>query len=707
MADRPRARVAVFLALWMFSAAALAGPFLVYGTLYSDNLLHYSFFYNNLQSLNVHGAPAWWFPNNQMGYPGYFFSIVSIVNCGMPAFALLGAAVWLLGRLGIVVTTYHALYVFYFGALVPLLFLSALWLLARQVFRSPLVVSYVLIVGAFSPGVVTNLSDIGGLEHITYFLYFAAALLRFLRNPAGRRSYFLLLLTLCLLGLSANYLVLVTAAPLALCLAVAVFSYRRFRSAWPRIRRALSPGRWAMLAVLPAVCAAPNLLAFSQRGELVQRDASDLSYSFADLKAGNPWEVLLASSPAVGLEWDQYNRHADGRPNRFVVHGLLDAKDHISYVYLGLLAWPLAMGGLLRGRAPLRLALLLGLALLFTILLLAGYSAVFAAILVLPTPLQGMNHFSDLLYRDGGFLVLLFAAGLGLERLERNRGRALGFLFPVAAVAAIAVTAKLHAFALSTATGLAALLALLMAVVLAWHARAALERHRRLGLRLLIALALVDVSTFAFWYVRLLPLRMGWKVTDAPHADGLGIAQPRPNRTADRLLHLRPMARLRKDGLPVEELPPLAVYGAAHFHDDTPTAEDIARARAAGPARSLALARNPMPRTPLEPVFRSPHAADGADARVETKTFSRIRIRTESGAPALLFVRDAFSPYWRGWVNGAPAPVYRAMGNFKAVPIPSGAAEVELRFSPPGIAATLALAYASLAVAGACAWRAR
>jgi hypothetical protein len=390
-----------------------------------------------------------------------------------------------------------------------------------------------------------------------------------------------------------------------------------------------------------------------------------------------------------------------------MVHGLLDAKDHISYAYLGLLAWPLAAGGLLRGRAPLRIALLLGLAFLFAILLLAGYSAVFATILVWPTPLQGMNHFSDLLYRDGGFLVLLFAAGLGLERLERNRGLGLGLLFPVVSAAAIVMTAKLHTYALSTATGTATLLAVLMAVVLAWHGRAGLLRHRRLALRLLVALALVDVSTFAFWYVRVLPLRMGWKVTDAPHADGLGIAQPRPNRTADRLLRLRPMARLLNDGLPVDELPPLAVYGAAHFHEDTPTADDVARALAVGSLRSLALARNPMPRAPLEPVFRSPHAAGGAGARVETKTFSTVHIRTESGAPALLFVRDAFSPYWRAWVNGAPAPVYRAMGTFKAVPIPSGAAEVELRFSPPGIAATLALAYASLAVAGAAAWRAR
>jgi len=710
-APRPTSRLAfaAFVLLWAFASATLAGPFLGgRGSLYADNLLHYGFFYNNLQSLNQHGVPAWWFPNNQMGYPGYFFSIISIVNCGMPAFALLGAVAWGLGRLGIVIGSIHPWYVFYFGALVPLLFLVGVWLVARELFRSRVVVAYVLVVAAFSPGVVTNLSDIGGLEHIAYALYAIAALLRFLRTPGDRRAFLILVFTACLLGLSANYLFLVSAVPLCGVVMLTIGLHRTFRRRFRRLMAAVPVSRRAALVLLPVLCALPNLIAFSQRGSLVQREAASLSYSFAELKPGNPWEVLVASSPAVGLDWDQYAPHADGRPNRFIVQGLFGVKDHISHAYLGLLAWPLALAGLLRGRARLRHGLFAGLGVLFTVGLLAGYSPIFAAVLILPTPLQGMGHFSDLLYRDGGFLVLLFAAALGLERLERGGGRRFVALFAGAAGAAILVTAKLHAFDLSTATGFAVLLAVLMGVALVWHHRHASEASRRFALASLLALTLVDVSTVAYWYVRLLPMRLGWDVTDVPHADGIGIAQPRPNRTADRLLHLLPMARLLKAGLPVDDLPPLAVYGAAHFHQESPVRDDFDRALTADPTRrSLALAADPEPRAPLEPIFRMPHAAAGADARVEEKAFSSVRVRTETGAPALLFVRDAFSPYWRAWVNGTPAPVYRALGNFKAVPIPAGVAEVTLRFSPPGIAASLALAYITTVAAGLAAWRSR
>ena len=698
MAASGRRGLGLLLLVWAFAVAVLAAPMAFQGTLpYNDNLLLYSFFFNNLHSLNTYGEPAWWFPNTQMGYPGYFFSIVSITDCGMPAFAAIGFVVWLLGRVGVTLTRFHALYVFYFGALIPLLYLVGVWLVARQVFRSPLVVSYLLIAAAFSPGVLTSMTDLGGLEHTAYTLYFVAAALRFLRRPVEKRSILLLGVCACLLGLSANYLFLVTTAPLLLCFAMVLGFHRSFRRALARGRLGLSWTRGALLAALVLVGALPNLITWAQKGDLIQRDAEGLAYTFSELKGGNPWEVLLASTPAVGFEWDQYLQHQDGRPNRYEPGGHFKGKDSLSYGYLGLLAWPLALWGLLFGRARLRVGLLAGLALLFAILLLQSYSAAFALLLAPRTPLQGMNHFCDLLYRDGGFLVLLFAAGLGLERVQKARGPGIAGLFALVAFLSVGVTAALHDFDLSMATGFPVLVAILMGILLFWQGRSPLAAERRVCLVLLVGLALVDVSTTAWWYARLRFMRQGWKVTDELYPDGLGIGQSRPNRRADQLLHFARMARLTRSGLPIEELPFAALYPSAHFHGDDPTRADFDRALGrGGEPRSLALAADPAGRASLGAVFRGGGREAWGEASLEEKTYNSMRLAVRAQAPALLFVRDAFSPYWRAKVNGDEAAVHAALGAFKAVAVPAGDSEVVLRFAPFGLAASLALAYSVL-----------
>jgi hypothetical protein len=389
-------------------------------------------------------------------------------------------------------------------------------------------------------------------------------------------------------------------------------------------------------------------------------------------------------------------------------HGLFKAKDHISYSYLGLLAWPLALVGFVGGRFRLRAGLLVSLGLLGSVLLLSAYSPLFASVLVFPTPLRGMNHFSDLLYRDGGFLVLLFAAGLGLECLQRTPGRRREIVFALVAGAAMAVTAKLHGFELTMATGFPAFIALLIGIVLVWHRRSPSRPQRQLCLGLLVALTLVDVSTVALWYERLALMPHQWAVTDAPHADGLGIAQPRPNRGSDRALHYRQMTRLLNDGLAVDQLPLLEVYGAAHFYADSPSPADFARAQSKEPAlRSLALAPTVGPRAALSAIFRSPATAEGADARLEERTFNSMRVSVETGAPALVFVRDAFSPYWSATVNGASVPVFRAFGNFKALPVPAGRSELRLHFAPGVLGPSIGLAYAIVLALGLAAFGVR
>jgi hypothetical protein len=53
------------------------------------------------------------------------------------------------------------------------------------------------------------------------------------------------------------------------------------------------------------------------------------------------------------------------------------------------------------------------------------------------------------------------------------------------------------------------------------------------------------------------------------------------------------------------------------------------------------------------------------------------------GGQAMVFVSEAYHPWWRATVDGRPAEVLRAQVAFMAVPIGPGARAVELRFTPP------------------------
>jgi uncharacterized membrane protein YfhO len=106
-------------------------------------------------------------------------------------------------------------------------------------------------------------------------------------------------------------------------------------------------------------------------------------------------------------------------------------------------------------------------------------------------------------------------------------------------------------------------------------------------------------------------------------------------------------------------------------------------------------------------------AVDGALAATCTRGRSRPtaaragqeRFDVETNASAYLVVRDSYARGWRARVDGVPAPVLRANGKHRAVPIPAGKHEVVLRYRAPGFGAGVAVSLVSLAVA-ALLWRA-
>jgi hypothetical protein len=75
-------------------------------------------------------------------------------------------------------------------------------------------------------------------------------------------------------------------------------------------------------------------------------------------------------------------------------------------------------------------------------------------------------------------------------------------------------------------------------------------------------------------------------------------------------------------------------------------------------------------------------AAPGA-ATITAYAPERVAIRTESEAPALLVLTDAYYPGWETAVDGQPAPLYQADALFRGVFVPAGEHDVTFTFTAP------------------------
>ncbi|MCL7991820.1 MAG: YfhO family protein [marine benthic group bacterium] len=173
-----------------------------------------------------------------------------------------------------------------------------------------------------------------------------------------------------------------------------------------------------------------------------------------------------------------------------------------------------------------------------------------------------------------------------------------------------------------------------------------------------------------------------------------------PTVAADTLVGLRVAGRHPDLPLRLFEVPnPLP---RAYLVSDYELAE--------GPAR--ALARTLQSDFPLgERVVLerppTPRAMAGM-GRILSAEFgqNRVRFRTSTSGPMLLVLNDRYYPGWKARVDGIEVPVLRAGGVFRAISLPSGDSEVELRFRPTAFGLSVAVSLVGLlALLGLATWR--
>ncbi len=109
------------------------------------------------------------------------------------------------------------------------------------------------------------------------------------------------------------------------------------------------------------------------------------------------------------------------------------------------------------------------------------------------------------------------------------------------------------------------------------------------------------------------------------------------------------------------------------------------------PRQTALLERSP-------PDLASPDDASSDRASVSSYEAGRVRVSATTGAPGLLVLSEVYYPAWKAYVDGEPAPIYRANHLLRAVPIPAGDHTVELRYESWPLRAGIAISLIALAV---------
>jgi hypothetical protein len=322
----------------------------------------------------------------------------------------------------------------------------------------------------------------------------------------------------------------------------------------------------------------------------------------------------------------------------------------------------------------------------FGVFALGGFSPYFAALSDFARILLRMSHFDDVLYRAGGFIGLIFFAGMGLDACLRFpkahiKRFAIIFLAWIMFVLVWLWAMDKDSFLSDPYIGHAILIALAVLQIF-WMRIKNKISVRAFGLALCL-LTLVDASTqvYFFTWEKTIHLKETGVITEAPSSNFLGAELPEQTYVqTDSLISLRPYMELAESRLNPERLPSPALYFAAHAERDISSERSLLAPGAK--YSSLGLAAEAFS-DPAYSDFLGKPGREGGSAKIVAQDFNHLDISVSSPESALLFVRDGYSPFWNAEVQGRKVKPVRALFNFKAIAVPAGDSLVKLEFHPP------------------------
>ena len=134
----------------------------------------------------------------------------------------------------------------------------------------------------------------------------------------------------------------------------------------------------------------------------------------------------------------------------------------------------------------------------------------------------------------------------------------------------------------------------------------------------------------------------------------------------------------------------------------TPRAYLACRAvQVTSPEEALALALGSGLDPSRDVALESPAMTECRSGRVARRRFvpGEEHYEVAADGPGLLVMRDSFAKGWNARVDGLPAPVLRANGKHRAVPVAGGQHTVVLTYSAPGQRAGVTCSVLALLVA--------
>jgi hypothetical protein len=180
--------------------------------------------------------------------------------------------------------------------------------------------------------------------------------------------------------------------------------------------------------------------------------------------------------------------------------------------------------------------------------------------------------------------------------------------------------------------------------------------------------------------------------------DDLATLVPRLRRAGvDTVLSLEPLAHpdlAPRGELRPRRIAPLVVHVYA-VSSALPRARVATHVRPVGDApQGTAAAAEPGFLDSGGAAVEGAAATKGARGRVERERFAgdMVELEVDADRPTVVVVRDGWAPGWTARVNGGSAPVFRADGRHRAIPIPAGRSEITLRYRPRGLDASIGLA---------------
>lgn len=630
----------LFVLLCCSIAFLLIGyPLIMTDSLYWDYPDFYSFFRNSFLSVLLFGEIRWWDPTIQYGFPSYHFSFLGLYGC-TPLFWTIEGLLFVLRGLGVQQINVHYLVVIYSAFLIPLLFNLSLLTLARQIFKTNSTILLVIIMAAFSPGVIFGISIIA-FEMTAYGLFTAAALLAFLRNT-NAKTYLVLNLAACVLLLTFNHPSLFW-NPLFLTVFLSTLLMFPEKKWSESVADLAEIPKWQHLLFLTTLlaCTLPTILCYLDGAEILRSSIGRRQYTPLEIRRGSPLEFLLAGIPGIVMV---RNDLTVGMPT------LMPTKEWAGYMYLGALTLPLAFLGITFGQKPWRFRLLLLMAFFSIAVMLGGYSAILSILYLPDSPLRAVNHFGDMTFINGLFALIILAAGLGYEALIISRLKRIRPVFFAAGgvwllaisgavVAALYITFAVRVPAEASIIGFMASLCFFYLPFLFWvWLKPGFGKPLQI---LFVCILFLDLTCSMYLYVRFQILPQSVKVAD--DYQPFAALDKRLNLQENIILVLKDITTLKEKTGSIPDIPELGILGNGG----------------------------------ITPINNNPSQL--------RKSYNHLTVTVTTEEEAKLVWRDSWFKWWRATVNGKPVPIEKYLGAFKAVAVPRGESTVTFTFRPQSL----------------------